>query len=160
MTEQIEHVIKTRLNHLFISCHGKKENMMKRKEATPNAFEDSLSLSFNIKALMTSNPQSAVNPLLIYFCKSLFRCCPEHTYTSCTVCCSWWPIFFSLWHSMATTTYYFIKHYFYCWIQNYILDRTHVCMTVYLSTSPCQHNTPIDKVWLRILKPHITMFMS
>jgi len=55
----------------------KKENMMKRKEATPNAFEDSFSLSFNIKALITPKPQLALNPLLIY-CKLLFCCCPEH----------------------------------------------------------------------------------
>lgn len=36
MTEQTEHVIKTRLNHLFISRHGKK---IRWKDAMPNAFE-------------------------------------------------------------------------------------------------------------------------
>lgn len=116
MTEQIEHVIKTRLNHLFISCHEKKENMMKRRDAMPNAFEDHFSLSFNIKALMTSKTQSAVNPLLIYYCKSLFCCCSEHTSTSCTICCVYDNTFFlSLtWHGHYT--YSFIKH-CYCWIR-------------------------------------------
>lgn len=34
MTEQIEHVIKTRLNHLFISCHKKKEKKIWWREKT------------------------------------------------------------------------------------------------------------------------------
>lgn len=78
------------------------------KEAMPNAFEDSFNLSFNIKALMTSKSQSAVNPLLIYYCKSLFRCCAEHTYTSCIVCYSWWHLFFlSLtWHGHYDIFFY------------------------------------------------------
>lgn len=104
MTEQTEHVIKTWLNHLFISCHQKKrkKNMVERKDAMPNAFE----VSLNTKALITLT-QSAVVDLLP------FDCYPEHESISCTVCCVYCETFlFSFGSDMAITAYSFIKRYF------------------------------------------------